>query len=90
VTTLFHSSQVLLGAFQVSDYAATDTHNVIRVRTEVVIPRSRSSPHLVVLQQVGINEHSYLSAVTKGRHATIGLGNPREKLFKMLVRETSQ
>jgi hypothetical protein len=42
------------------------------------------------LQQVRVNEHAQLGAVTKGRHATIGLGNPREKLFKMLVRETSQ
>ena len=44
--------------------------------TEVVIPRSRSGPHFVVLQQVGINKHAQLSAVTKGRHATIGLSNP--------------
>jgi hypothetical protein len=42
------------------------------------------------LQQIRINEHMQLCAVTKRRHATIGLGNPREKLFKMLVRETSQ
>jgi hypothetical protein len=31
-----------------------------------------------------------LGLMTKGRHAVIGLDNPREKLFKMLVRETSQ
>jgi hypothetical protein len=27
------------------------------------------------LQQIRIDEHTQLSAVTKGRHATIGLGN---------------
>jgi hypothetical protein len=27
------------------------------------------------LQQVRINEHAQLCAVTKGRHATFGLGN---------------
>ena len=43
---------------EVSDDATSNTHDVIRVRTEVVIPRSRSSPHLVVLQQIGINEHA--------------------------------
>ena len=40
---------------------------------EHVVPRSCSSPHLVVLQQVGVYEHTQLSAVTKGGHATIGL-----------------
>ena len=75
MTTLFHSSQVLLGAFQVSDYAATDTHNVIRVRTEVVIPRSRSCPHLVVLQPVRIDEHAQLGAVTEWRNTADCLGN---------------
>ena len=64
-----------LVALQVGDHAASNSHDVIRVRTEVVIPRSRRSPHLVVLQQVRINEHAQLSAVTKGRHAAIGLGN---------------
>jgi hypothetical protein len=57
---------------------------------EHVVPRSRGGPHLVVLQQIRINEHMQLCAVTKRRNLTIGLGNPREKLFKMLVRETSQ
>ena len=64
-----------LGALEVGDHTTSNTHDVIRVRTEVVIPRSRRSPHLVVLQQVGINEHTQLCAVTKGRHAAIGLGN---------------
>ena len=64
-----------LVALQVGNYATSNAHDVIRVRTEVVIPRSCCSPHLVILQQVGINEHTQLCAVTKGRHAAIGLGN---------------
>ena len=61
--------------FEVRDHTTGDTHDVIRARTEVVIPRSRSSPHLVVLQQIRINEHAQLSAMTKGRHAAFGLSN---------------
>ena len=64
-----------LGALEVGDYTAGDAHDVIRVRTEVVIPRSRRSPHLVVLQQVRINKNTQLSAVTKRRHAAAGLSN---------------
>ena len=67
-----------LGAFEVGDNATSNAHDVSRRCTEVVVPRSRSSPHLVVLQQVRINEHAQLCAVTKGRHATICLSNPSE------------
>jgi hypothetical protein len=65
-----------LGAFEVGDYTTSNTHDVRRSCTEVVVPRSRSSPHLVALQQVRINEHTKLSAVTKRKHTFIGLGNP--------------
>ena len=65
-----------LDALEVGDDTAGNTNDVIWVRTEVVIPRSRSSPHLVVLQQVRVNEHTQLSCVTKGRHATFVFGNP--------------
>ena len=65
-----------LGALEVGDYSTSDTNDVIRVCTEVVVPRSRSRPHLVVLQQVGVYENTQLSAVTKGRHAIVGLSNP--------------
>ena len=61
--------------FEVRDHTTGDTHDVVRVRTEVVIPRSRRSPHLVVLQQIRINEHPQLCAVTKRRNAVIGIGN---------------
>ena len=69
-------TRVWSGALEVGDHTASDTHDVIRVRTEVVIPRSSCGPHLVVLQQIRIDEHTQLSAVTKGRRAAFGLGNP--------------
>ena len=75
MATLFHGSRDLLGTLKVGDNTAGDTHDVIRVCTEVVVPRSRSRPHFVVLQQVRINKYAQLCAVTKGRHATIGFGN---------------
>ena len=80
-----HTENYLLGstsvALEVGDDATSNTHDVIRVRTEVVIPCSRCSPHFVVLQQVGINKHTQLSAVTKGRHAVFGLDNPLASLL---------
>ena len=64
------------GALQVGDQATANAHNVRRCSTKVVVPCSRSSPDLVVLQQVRINEHTQLGCMTKGRHAPIDLGNP--------------
>ena len=69
------AKRALAKALKVSDHTASDANDVIRIRTEVVVPCSRCSPHLVVLQQVRINEHTQLSAVTKGRHAAFGLVN---------------
>ena len=63
-------------ALEVSDDATGDAHDVRWRSTEVVVPCPRCRPHLVVLQQVRINEHTKLCAVTKGRHAFVGLGNP--------------
>ena len=62
-------------ALQIGDYATRNANDLRWRSTEVVIPRSRRRPHFVVLQQVRINEHAQLCAVTKGRHATFGLGN---------------
>ena len=62
-------------AFQVGDHSTTDTHQLNRCNRKVVVPRSRRSPHFVVLQQVRINEHTQLGAVTEGGNAVIGLGN---------------
>ena len=63
------------GALEVGDYSTSGAHDVIRVRTEVVVPRSRSSPHFVVLQQVQIHKLTQLSAVTEKRPAPVGLAN---------------
>ena len=68
-------TRVWSGALEVGDDATGDTHYVIRVRTKVVVPRSCCCPHFVVLQQVRINKHAQLCAVTKGGHATVGLSN---------------
>jgi len=65
----------LLGALEVGDYATSDTNDVCGCSTEVVVPRSCCRPHLVILQQIRINEHSQLGCMTKGRHAAVGLGN---------------
>jgi hypothetical protein len=67
-----------LGTLQVSNDTASNTHDVIRVRTEVVVPRSRSSPYFVVLQQIRINEHTKLGCMTKGRNAAVGFGTLRQ------------
>jgi hypothetical protein len=40
---------------------------------EHVVPRARRSPHLVVLQQVGIDEHAQVGLMTEGRYAPVGL-----------------
>ena len=47
-----------LAARQVGDYATGDTHNVSGRCAKHVVPRTRSSPHLVVLQQIRVNEHT--------------------------------
>ena len=64
-----------LMTLQVGNHTTGNTHDVSRCSTEVVIPSSRRSPHLVILQQVWINKHTQLSCMTKGRHAAVGLGN---------------
>ena len=75
MATLFRSSRLLLGPLEVNNHTTGDTHDVIRVRTEVVIPRSRCSPYLVVLQQVQIHKLTYLSDVTEKRPAPVDFGN---------------
>jgi len=60
---------------QVGDRSSAGFHQLVRLDTEHVVPRARGRPHPVVLQQVRVHEHTQLSAVTKGRHATVGFGN---------------
>ncbi len=62
-------------AFEIGGHATSDMHDVCRPSTEVVIPRSHSCPHLIVLQQVRIHKDSQLSCMTKGREATVGFGD---------------
>ena len=64
-----------ISTLQIGDDATGDTHDICWCSTEVVVPCSRDSPHLVVLQQVRINKHTKLSAVTERWNATVGLGN---------------
>ena len=63
------------GALQVGDHPTGSTHDDGGCGTEVVVPRPCCSPHPVVLQQVGVNEHAQPRAVTEQRHAPFGLGN---------------
>jgi len=76
----------LRDAFQVGDHTAGDAHDVIRVRAKVVIPCSRSYPHLVVLQQVRTNEHAQMCAVTKWWNATFGFGKPSMPQYMNVLR----
>jgi len=60
------------GSLEVADRSPAGTNEIVRSYREYVVPRSRRCPHLVVLQQVGINEYTQLSAVAEGRDATSG------------------
>ena len=62
-------------AFQIGERSPAGFQQLVRLDVEHVVPRPCRSPHLVVLQQVRINEHTQLSAVTERWHATIGFGN---------------
>ena len=62
-----------LATFQVGNQRAAGANEVVRCDWEHVVPGSRRRPHFVVLQQVGVNEHTQLSCVTKRRHATDGV-----------------
>ena len=66
-----------LSALQVADRSAPGLDQLVRFDAEYVIPCSRRSPHLVVLQQIGVNEHTKLSSVTKGGNAASGFVNRR-------------
>ena len=65
-----------LAAFQVGDGSPTGLHQLVRFDPEHVVPRAGRRPHLVVLQQIRVDEDLQLSRVTKRRHATFGFGNP--------------
>ena len=62
-------------SLQVGDRSTTDAHQFIWFNRKVVVPRSRRRPHLVVLQQVWVDEDTQLSCVAKRGHAAFGFGN---------------
>ena len=63
------------GALQVGDYRAARAHEIVRRNREHVVPRSRCRPHLVVLEQIRVNEDTQLSCVTERGHAEVGFCN---------------
>jgi hypothetical protein len=56
----------------VGDHANGNTPNR-STPAEVVIQHSCGGPHLVILQNVRINEHAQPSAETIQKHTTVGL-----------------
>jgi hypothetical protein len=50
----------------------------VRFDAEHVVPRASRRPHLVVLQQIRIDEHPQMRLVTKRRNATIAFGNSKQ------------
>ena len=66
-------------ALQVGDHRAAGANQIVRRNREHIVPRDIRSPHEiingVVLQQIRVKEDSQFRAVTKWRHAAIGLGN---------------
>ena len=66
-----------ISAFEVGERSPAGFHQFVGFDAEHVVPRSCSRPHLVVLQQVGVDEHAQLSVVTEGRHAPGGFGKLR-------------
>jgi hypothetical protein len=71
------STSLVSHPFQVNHYSTDNTHDVARVRTDVLVPCSRGHPHFVVLQQIGVDKHTQLSAASERGRADFGFGNPR-------------
>jgi len=63
-------------ALQVGDQTFAGFDQFVGLDAEDVVPRAGGGPHLVVLQQVGVDEDAQVGLVTEGRHTFIGLGNP--------------
>ena len=64
-----------LEALQVGDRCTTCANEIIRRDRKHVVPRPSRRPHLVVLQQIRVDEHAQTGLVTEGGHATSGFGN---------------
>ena len=79
------------GALQVGDYRAARAHEIVRRNWEHVVPRSRCRPHLVVLEQIRVNEDTQLSCVTERGHAAPGFGTANaEWLFRPASRARNE
>ena len=65
-------------ALQVGDDSAAGLNQFVWLDPEHVVPRSRGRPHLVVLQQIWVDEDAQLSRVAERRYATPGFGNPSD------------
>ena len=76
----FRPTQSRSAALEAGDHRATCTNEIIWRDREHVVPRARCSPHLVVLQQIRIDEDTQISAVAEWRHAISGIRNvvPKE------------
>ena len=72
-------------SLQVGDHTTGNTHDVSRYCAEVVVPRSGRRPHLVILQQIRIDEDAQRRSVTKRRHAVVGLCN-QTPYFRLMGR----
>ncbi|MEN9823399.1 MAG: hypothetical protein RLZ04_1825 [Actinomycetota bacterium] len=59
-------------ALEVGDQTLAGFDQLVRFDAEHVVPRAGCRPHLVVLQQVRIDEHAQVRRMTEGRHAAVG------------------
>ena len=64
-----------LSALQVGDDSPAGANKIVRCNREHVVPCSRRGPHLVVCQQIRIDEDPKRPRKTKRRHAAVGFGN---------------
>jgi hypothetical protein len=71
-----HFRKLPSAALEVGHQALTGFDQLVRLDAEHVVPRSGGRPHLVVLQQVGVDEHAQVGRVAERGHATDGLCSP--------------
>ena len=63
-------------AFQIGERSPAGLDQLVWLDPEHVVPGSRRRPHLVVLQQIRIDEDARLLLKPKRGHATSGFVNP--------------
>ena len=62
-----------LSALQFDDDSPAGANEIVRCYREYVVPCARRRPHLVVLQQIRIDEDAQFLLKPKGGHASVGL-----------------